>query len=134
MTNLAISASLERGEFLKAMRALRKGDFTVRLPMDLTGIDGEIATAFNDVVEMNGMIVREFARIRNEVGKEGQIGQRVRLPVAAGAWIDGVESVNALIGDMVRPTTELARVIESVARGDLSQALPVEIDGRPLSG
>ena len=104
MTDLAFSgAGLERGEFLKALRGLRKGDFSARLPMDLTGIDGEIAAAFNDVVEMNGMIAEEFARIRDEVGKEGQISQRVRLPAAAGSWADSVESVNSLIGDLVRP-------------------------------
>jgi hypothetical protein len=33
----------------------KKGDFSVRLPMDLIGIDGEIASAFNDVVELNEM-------------------------------------------------------------------------------
>ncbi|HKB42045.1 MAG TPA: HAMP domain-containing protein, partial [Gemmataceae bacterium] len=135
MNDLAVtSAGLERGEFLKALRALRKGDFSYRLPMDLVGVDGEIAMAFNDVVEMKASIAREFARIRNEVGKEGQIGQRVQLPSAMGSWADTVESVNALIGDLVRPTTEVARVIESVAKGDLSQSLALEIDGRPLRG
>jgi signal transduction histidine kinase/CheY-like chemotaxis protein/HAMP domain-containing protein len=135
MNDLAMtSAGLDRGQFLKALRALRKGDFSVRLPMDLTGIDGEIALAFNDVVETNGSIAREFARIRNEVGREGQIGQRVKLPAATGAWADSVESVNALIGDLVRPTTEVARVIESVAKGDLSQTMLLEMDGRPLRG
>src|SRR5207342_2462675 len=49
-------------------------------------------------------------------------------------WADSVESVNSLIGDLVRPTTEVARVIESVAKGDLSQSLSLEIDGRPLRG
>src|SRR5688572_26089890 len=135
MNDLAMtSAGLDRGQFLKALRALRKGDFSVRLPMDLAGVDGEIALAFNDVVETNGSIAREFARIRNEVGREGQIGQRVKLPAATGAWADSVESVNALIGDLVRPTTEVARVIESVAKGDLSQTMLLEMDGRPLRG
>jgi len=135
MTNLAIaSAGLERSEFLKALRALKKGDFSTRLPLDLTGIDGEIAAAFNDVIEMNEQITKEFARIRDEVGKNGQINQRVRVPSAAGSWADKVESVNTLIGDLVRPTTEIARVIESVAKGDLLQSLSLEIDGRPLRG
>ncbi len=38
---------------LKALRAFRKGDFSVRLPLDLTGIDGEITEAFNDIAELN---------------------------------------------------------------------------------
>src|SRR5437899_336956 len=125
---------LDRKGLLSALRAFRKGDFSVRLPMDLIGIDGEIAQAFNDVVEMNEKVTDEFARIRNEVGREGQINQRVRLPAATGSWADCVDSVNTLIGDLVRPTSEMARVIESVARGDLSQRMLPEIDGRSLRG
>ena len=45
------SATLDRREILKALRAFRRGDFTVRLPGDLVGIDGEIATVFNEAVE-----------------------------------------------------------------------------------
>src|SRR2546422_10086614 len=73
MTNLQFSPEmLDRGALLKALRALRKGEFSVRMPMDLVGIDGEIAQAFNDVVEINEMIAEEFARIGTEVGKEGK--------------------------------------------------------------
>src|SRR5438309_1057173 len=135
MTNLQFSPeTLDRGVLLKALRALRKGEFSVRMPMDLIGIDGEIAQAFNDVVEINEMIAEEFARIGNEVGKEGQTGQRAKLPAASGSWQECVESVNTLIGDLVQPTAEVARVIESVAKGDLSQSMLLEIDGRPLRG
>src|SRR6266571_3441224 len=126
--------ALDRRGLLSALRAFRKGDFSVRLPMDLVGIDGEIAQALNDAVEVNARMVGEFARIRDEVGKEGQINQRVKLPAAAGAWADCVESVNTLIGDLVRPTSEVARVTESVAKGDLSQRMLLEIDGKPLRG
>src|SRR5439155_401668 len=125
---------LDRGALLKALRALRKGEFSVRMPMDLVGIDGEIAQAFNDVVEINEMIAEEFTRIGNEVGKEGKTGQRAKLPVETGSWQECVESVNTLIGDLVQPTAEVARVIEAVAKGDLSQTMVLEIDGRPLRG
>jgi signal transduction histidine kinase/HAMP domain-containing protein/DNA-binding response OmpR family regulator len=125
---------LDRKGLLSALRAFRKGDFSVRLPSDLLGIDGEIAQAFNDVAEMNEKVTDEFSRIRDEVGREGQINQRVRLPAATGSWADCVDSVNTLIGDLVRPTSEVARVIESVARGDLSQRMSLEIGGRALRG
>ena len=51
-----------------------------------------------------------------------------------GAWAEGVQAVNSLIDDLGRPTTEIARVIEAVAEGDLSQHMALEIDGRPLRG
>jgi len=135
MTNLQFTSEiLDRGRLLKVLRAFRNGDFSVRLPLDLVGIDGEIAEAFNDAVEMNESIAEEFARIRDVVGKEGQIGQRVKLTAAKGSWSGCVESVNTLIGDLVQPTAEVARVIESVAKGDLAQTMVLEIDGRPLRG
>ena len=34
----------------------------------------------------------------------------------------------------MQPTTEVARVIGAVAKGDLSQSMALEIDGRPLTG
>src|SRR5437879_10122999 len=143
-TRLARRAKTASGQFsadaldgkglLSALRAFKKGDFSVRRPMDLIGIDGESAQAVNDVVEINEKVTDEFARIRDEVGREGQSDQRVRLPAATGSWADCVDSVNTLIGDLVRPTSEMARVIESVARGDLSQRMLPEIDGRSLRG
>src|SRR5437868_14235263 len=42
--------------------------------------------------------------------------------------------MNTLIGDVSYPMSEVARVIESVAKGDLSQTMVLEIDGRPLRG
>jgi CheY-like chemotaxis protein/signal transduction histidine kinase/HAMP domain-containing protein len=68
------------------------------------------------------------------VGKQGRIGQRASLPGATGAWARWIESVNTLVTDTVQPTAEVARVIGAVAKGDLSQRVPTEIDGVPLRG
>src|SRR5688572_24790552 len=63
---------------LKTLRAFRKGDFTVRMPLDLVGTDGAICEAFNDIVELNQGLARELDRLARVVGKEGQIGERGR--------------------------------------------------------
>src|SRR5437762_2040068 len=126
--------TLDRRALLRALRALKKGDFTMRLPLDLTGIDGQIAEVFNDIVEMNESIASEFARVCKTIGKEGQINQRLRVAGVVGAWAGEMDSVNQLIGDLARPTAAVARVIESVADGDLSQRMLLEIDGLPLRG
>src|SRR5262245_33341707 len=128
------SSELDSQQLLAALRAFRKGDFSVRLPMKLTGIDGEIAQAFNDAVELNERMTREFERLGDVVGKEGKIGQRAKLPYATGSWAANVDAVNSLIGDLVQPTSEMARVIGAVARGDLLQTMNLEIEGRPLRG
>ncbi|WP_170263747.1 HAMP domain-containing protein, partial [Methylobacterium radiotolerans] len=128
------TSQLEPKLLLKSLRAFRKGDFSARLPLDLTGIDGEIAEAFNDIVELNQGLARELDRVARAVGKDGRINERGKLPAATGGWNDCVDSVNTMIGDLVQPTTEVARVIGAVAKGDLGQTMQLEIDGRPLRG
>src|SRR5581483_7437936 len=93
-------AMLKPAQLLQALRAFKKGDFSVRLPADLTKIDGEIATTFNDVVELNEQLTRELDRLSTVVGKEGKISQRGKLSAATGAWEACIDSVNTLIADM----------------------------------
>jgi len=119
---------------LAALRAFRKGDFSVRLPIGLSGVDGEIGEAFNDVVALNEQLTKELERLGDVVGKDGKTGHRAKLPNASGSWASNIETVNSLIGDLVQPTAEMARVIGAVARGDLSQTMNLEIEGRALHG
>ena len=57
---------------LAALSALKKGDFSVRLPVEWTGVAGKIADTFNDVVELNERMAQELERLSRVVGKEGQ--------------------------------------------------------------
>jgi HAMP domain-containing protein/CheY-like chemotaxis protein/signal transduction histidine kinase len=68
------------------------------------------------------------------VGREGHLTQRADVPGVVGGWSTIISSVNTLIDDLVRPTTEMARVIGAVAKGDLSQTMALEVDGHPLKG
>ncbi|KQW78898.1 diguanylate cyclase [Brevundimonas sp. Root1279] len=131
---MAPESTLDNRRLLAALRAFRRGDFSVRLPDDLTGLDGELAEAFNDVVELNDRMSREFGRLGEVVGRQGKINNRARVPGATGAWADSVDAVNTLIEDMVHPTAEMARVIGAVAKGDLSQTMDLENEDRPLRG
>jgi HAMP domain-containing protein/CheY-like chemotaxis protein/signal transduction histidine kinase len=119
---------------LKVLSDFKKGDFTTRLPSEQTGLTGKIYDALNEVVDLNERMAKEFERVANVVGKEGRIRQRASLPMATGSWSACIDSVNTLIADLVQPTTEVARVIGAVAKGDLSQTMALEIEGRPLTG
>ncbi len=121
-------------QLLNGQIAVRAGDFSYRLPHDLTGVDGKLADTFNDVVAMNQRMAEELARISRVVGKDGRLSQRAVVGDVRGSWADSIDSVNALIADLVHPTTETARVIGAVAKGDLSQTMALEVDGRPLQG
>ncbi len=119
---------------LSTLVAVKKGDFSARLPAEWTGIGGRISDALNDVIELNEKMAQELERVSRLVGKEGKIGERASLGSASGSWAKSLDNVNALIADMVQPTSEMARVIGAVAKGDLSQTVALEIDNRSLAG
>jgi HAMP domain-containing protein/CheY-like chemotaxis protein/signal transduction histidine kinase len=125
---------LDPKKLLAALSAFKRGDFSVRLPDDWTGLAGKVADTFNEVIGMNQRLARELDRIGQVVGKEGRISQRASLGDVSNCWADAIGSVNGLIGDLVHPTSEMARVIGAVAKGDLSKTMATEIEGRPLQG
>src|SRR5213596_1578217 len=121
-------------QLLAVLMAFKRGDFSARLPEDWTGVPGKIADTFNAVIEANERLTRELERIVRVVGKEGRITQRASLSDVSESWGDAIQCINVLIGDLVQPTSETARVIGAVAKGDLSQTMATEIEGRPLKG
>ena len=121
-------------ELLRALQAVRDGDFTVRLPGDLVGVEGKIADTFNDIVRANAHMAAELERVGQVVGREGRTRQRVKFAQPLGAWGEMESSVNTLIDDLVWPTTEVTRAISAVAQGDLLQTVPLDVEGRPLKG
>ncbi len=127
-------SSEELTVILGALNAFKKGDASVRLPLDWDGVTGRIAETFNEVVERNERMAHELSRLSHIVGKEGRLNQRGSLGDVTGFWRDSIDAVNLLIDDLVYPTTETARVIGAVAQGDLSQSMALEVDGRPLKG
>ncbi|MBM7114599.1 HAMP domain-containing protein [Archangium primigenium] len=126
--------ALDSKLLLKTLQAVRKGDFSVRMPEDRTGTSGKIYDTLNEVITLNEALSQEVARISQVVGREGRISQRAALPNAAGDWRACVEALNTLITDLVQPTTEAARVIGAVAKGDLTQTMALDVEDRPLKG
>jgi HAMP domain len=118
---------------LASMLAFRDGDFTVRLPTNWSGTDGRIAGAFNQALRNEDRIAQEMTRLSMTVGEEGRLKQRMSLPGAIGGWATTVNSLNTLLDDLVRPTTEIARTIGAVAKGDLGQSMELEADARAMS-
>src|SRR5918998_858874 len=120
-------------ELSEALRRVGRGDLKVRLPRR-SGMAGEVADAFNEVVSLQERQTLDVRRISRIVGRDGRLTERLDEEGLEGAWADSVRSVNSLIDDLGRPTTEISRVIVAVAEGDLSQHMALEMDGRPLRG
>ncbi len=121
-------------EVLRVLTAARDGDFSVRLRARRRDVIGDVQQRCNELIALNARQAKELARVSRVIGREGRMTERVSLGTVDGAWSETVESVNAMIDDLVRPTIEISRVIQSVARGDLSQKMALTIEGQPVKG
>src|SRR5216684_865885 len=132
-----INAAKELDKLLDALSAAGQGDFSVGLPI-IKGkrptVMTQIARKFNEVVERNERLANEITRVERTVTREGLMTERASIKGATGGWSSIIDSINLLIGGLAQPTTEVARVISAVARGDLSQKMALQIDGQAVKG
>ncbi len=131
-STVALDDTVDARVLLGILARVREGDFTARMPLEWTGLAGKVADGFNDVIVANQALGAELARISEVVGKQGKLSQRVVLGGATQSWSQSVESVNNLIDDLVRPTSEMQRVIGAVADGDLSKKVSADVHGEML--
>ncbi|ANS68384.1 two-component system sensor kinase [Streptomyces lincolnensis] len=73
------------------------------------------------------------------VGREGKLTERLETGACEGSWATAIDNSNALVDDLVRPVSEVGRVLSAVAEGDLSPRMElrtqaVDGTGHPLRG
>jgi HAMP domain-containing protein/signal transduction histidine kinase/CheY-like chemotaxis protein len=130
---LSADSRSEIEHLVEVLKSLKQGDFSVRFELT-TGILARAGELLNDIISLNEHTTSELMRVGKVVGQEGKMHERASVGPTKGAWSSSMTSVNQLIADLVAPTNEVARVITAVARGDLSQKMVLEIDGRPVRG
>ncbi len=113
---------------------MRDGRFRRRLPETGDDLLAEVARTYNEVAERNTRLVAELHRVRRTAGRDGRLTERLDAAGAEGAWAEAYDDANALLDDLVRPVTEVARVIEAVAEGDLVPRIELRRGDRPLRG
>ncbi len=131
------AAALNR--LLVALVAMRDGNFRKRLTVSGDDVMSEIAAVFNEVADRNLHLTGELSRVRRTVGREGKLTERLRGGAMEGSWAAAIDASNALVEDLVRPVSEVGRVLSAVAEGDLEQRMELraeadEGNGHPLRG
>ncbi|MEU9595189.1 HAMP domain-containing protein [Streptomyces sp. NPDC048109] len=136
-TTTVDTAALNR--LLAALVSMREGNFRRRLTVSGDGVMSEIAAVFNEVADRNLHLTGELARVRRVVGREGKLTERLETGACEGSWAAAIDHSNALVDDLVRPVSEVSRVLSAVADGDLSPRMELrtqseEGTGQPLRG
>ena len=111
----------ELDQLLDALHAARDGETAARLPVRGKGIAAELNRAFNELADRREAFGKEIARVGRVIGREGRMTERASSGGAGGHWAETVDALNTLIDDLVRPTTEVARVIDAVADGEAAR-------------
>ncbi|MFJ4541340.1 HAMP domain-containing protein [Streptomyces tibetensis] len=131
------TAALNR--LMGALVSMRDGNFRKRLTVSGDGVMAEIAAVFNEVADRNLHLTGELSRVRRMVGREGKLTERLETGACEGSWATAIDNSNALVDDLVRPVSEVGRVLSAVAEGDLSPRMELRTqvpDGnsQPLRG
>ncbi|MBB0243383.1 HAMP domain-containing protein [Streptomyces alkaliphilus] len=117
---------------------MRDGNFRRRLTVSGEGPMAELAAVYNDVADRNLHLTGQLARVRRVVGREGKLVERMEAGPCEGAWTKAIDDANDLVEDLVRPVSEVGRVLSAVAEGDLTQRMDLRAGavggGRALRG
>ena len=124
------SKEAELQQLVNVLKIAISGDLTVRLPAN--DEFGETALLFNTWVSLNEKFANEIVEISKKVGEEGKLNER--LIETNDLWGTSINSINSLIDNLAKPTTEAQRVIGAIASGDLSQKMALDVDDQPLNG
>src|SRR5258708_39626773 len=104
MKTVSVAAdNLDKRELLKILTAFKRGNFSVRMPVEQTGLAGKIADALNDGLELNEKMTRGPARASNSGSKESKIYQRASIGRRSGGWAECRDALNRPIGGPVGP-------------------------------
>ncbi len=117
---------------LQALIAIKRGDFSVRLPQEWTGLSGKFAVTVNELIDQLSAFTTEVTRVAREVGTEGKLGGQAKVKDVSGTWKDLTDSVNKMAENLTVQVRNIAEVTTAVAKGDLNKKITAEVSGEVL--
>jgi signal transduction histidine kinase/HAMP domain-containing protein len=105
---------------LTVLRELKKGNFSVRMPVTSGGIMAKLATELNDIIELNQRNARNLSGVARVIGAvaEGDLFQTMDLEMDGrpleGQFLRTARTVNSMVRQLRSFTSEVTRVAEEV--------------------
>jgi HAMP domain-containing protein/signal transduction histidine kinase/CheY-like chemotaxis protein len=113
-------------------KAVAAGDLSKKITVDVRGEILELKNTINTMVDQLRSFAAEVTRVAREVGTEGKLGGQAQVPGVAGTWKDLTDSVNMMAGNLTAQVRNIAEVATSIANGDLSRKITVDVKGEIL--
>ncbi|WP_415841937.1 HAMP domain-containing protein, partial [Myxococcus xanthus] len=103
--------------------AVAKGDLSKKITVDVQGEILELKNTINTMVDQLNSFASEVTRVAREVGTEGKLGGQAEVKGVAGTWKDLTDNVNSMASNLTTQVRGIAKVVTSVANGDLKRKL-----------
>src|SRR5450432_47543 len=112
--------------------AVANGDLSRKITVDVRGEILELKNTMNTMVDQLNAFAGEVTRVAREVGTEGKLGGQAGVPGVAGTWKDLTDNVNSMAKNLTAQVRNIAEVATSIASGDLSKKITVDVRGELL--
>src|SRR5262249_16641666 len=109
--------------------AVANGDLSRKITVDVKGEILQLKDTINTMVEQLRSFAAEVTRVAREVGSAGKLGGQEQVGGVAGTWRDRTENVNLMASNLTGQVRNIADVAASIARGDLSRKIAVDVKG-----
>src|SRR5439155_1764963 len=110
-------------------KAVAAGDLSKKITVDVKGEILELKNTVNNMVDPLPSFSPEVTRVGSEVGTDGKLGGQAKVEGVSGTWRDLTDSVNMMAANLTGQVRGIARVVTSVANGDLKRKLTVDAKG-----
>jgi len=125
---------LDMGGLLDVLLAMKKGDFSKRMPADRTGIAGKISDTLNEIIDADKDFTDELKKTAKEIGDKGKTTYRISDKNGTTKWSTSIELMNNFVDDLIWPLNEISSVINALAKGDFSRGVETENGDKKLTG
>ncbi len=129
VNTMAFNLTNQVRNIARVTTAVANGDLSKKVTVDVRGEMLELKDTINTMVDQLNGFASEVTRVAREVGSEGKLGGQAQVPGVGGVWKDLTDSVNSMAGNLTNQVRGIAKVVTSVANGDLKRKLLLEAKG-----
>jgi HAMP domain-containing protein/CheY-like chemotaxis protein/signal transduction histidine kinase len=112
--------------------AIAGGDLSKKITVNVSGEILQLKETINTMVDQLNAFAGEVTRVAREVGTDGRLGGQANVLGVAGTWKDLTDSVNSMASNLTAQVRNIAEVATSIASGDLSKKITVDVRGEIL--
>ena len=132
VNDMAAALTSQVRDIANVATAVARGDLSQKMTVNVKGEILELKNILNQMVDSLNVFGDEVTRVAREVGTEGKLGGQANVPRVGGTWKELTDNVNTMASNLTSQVRDIASVATSVARGDLSQKMTVDVQGEIL--